>query len=78
MISFTEWSIKKLASEAGLDISKYDPKEIKMGLDDENEEHHSDKKLDVVHKTSDLMKIVVAHLRKDPHYYSKMKQAGLG
>lgn len=74
--TFLEWSIDKMAKEAGVDISKYDVKELKMGLDDENEEHNQGS-LDVVKKDSDIIKIVVAHLKKDPHYYSKMKKAGL-
>lgn len=74
--TFKEWSIDKMAKAAGVDMSKYDPKEVEMGLDDENEEHNQGS-LDVVKKQSDLIKIVDAHLKKDPHYYSKMKKAGL-
>ncbi len=58
--------------QESLDISKYDPKQIKMGLEVEQEHNRGD--VDVVDSKEDLMKIVIAHLREDPKYYSKLKK----
>jgi hypothetical protein len=61
-----------------LETGKYDPEEIRMGLEVEKE--HSGgmgKDVAVVKSKSDLMKIVIAHLREDPKYYTKLKKAEL-
>jgi len=46
----------------------FDPKELEMGIEDEME-HTSNKET--------AKRIAQDHLRKDPHYYSKMKKCGL-
>ena len=64
-----------LARKAGVNISRFDPKEIRMGLDVEKE--HSGgmgKDVAVVSKKADILKIAIAHLREDPRYYSKLKK----
>lgn len=78
-MDFNEWyefreNVEKVAEKAGLDISKYDKKELRMGYEEEKKEHDGGegKDVDVVHSDTDILKIVVAHLREDPHYYSKM------
>ena len=61
-----------------VDVSMYDPKEIKMGIKVEKEHDGGEgKDVDVVNSKEDLMKIVVAHLREDPKYYTKLNKAGL-
>lgn len=61
-----------------LNVSKYDSKEVKMGLEVEKEhDGKMGKDVDVVRSKSDLIKIVVAHLREDPEYYTKLKKTGL-
>lgn len=69
---------KKKKKNESVDVSKYDPKEIKMGLEVEKEHDGGEgKDVDVVRNKDDLMKIVVAHLREDPKYYTKLKKANL-
>jgi len=46
----------------------WSPKEIDLGWEEE-QEHSSD--------TGIIMHIVRDHLTQDPHYYSKLKKAGL-
>lgn len=57
---------------------RFDPKQIRMGLAVEKEHDGGEgKDIDVVKNEDDLLKIVIAHLREDPHYYTKLKKAGL-
>lgn len=65
--------IKDVAKKGKLDISKYDPKELKMGYEAEKE-HDDGSDVDVVDSELDLVKIAVAHLREDPKYYTKLKK----
>lgn len=70
-----EW--KKVFKE-NIDTSMFDPKELKMGIEIEKEHDGGEgKDVDVVSSKEDLIKIVVAHLREDPKYYTKLKKAGL-
>lgn len=80
---FLEWmrlreGIEQVAKKAGLDISKYDKRELRMGFADERKEHDSgdpaNKDIDVVHNDTEILKIVLAHLREDPHYYTKISK----
>jgi len=49
---------------------KFDSKEMKMGLRDERSEH-----LKTVNGSEKKIRdMVMAHLRKDPHYYSKINK----
>lgn len=65
-----------LAKKAKIDVSKYDPHELKIGVEDEEEHDGGEgKDVDVVGPKTDLIKIAVAHLREDPKYYSKVKKA---
>lgn len=58
-----------------LDTSSYDPKEIEMGLEVEKEhDGKMGKDVDVVKSKTDLLKIVIAHLREHPKYYSRLKK----
>lgn len=69
---------KKKVLKETLDTSMFDPKEIKMGMKVEKEHDGGEgKDVDVVGPKSDLLKIVVAHLREDPKYYTKLIKAGL-
>jgi hypothetical protein len=64
-----------MAKKAKIDIKNIDPKELKMGYEDEKEHGGvMGKDTDVVDHPSDYLKIAVAHLRDDPKYYSKMKK----
>ena len=72
-MNFTQWlnecCISSIAKRAKIDISCYDPKELKMGMKDEKE-HKDVTKGDPV-KT---LKIVISHLKEDKKYYSKIKK----
>jgi hypothetical protein len=71
-------SIQRIAQDAGIDISKFDSKELSMGQKVEKEhDGEQGKDLDVVKSDADLLKIVVAHLREDPKYYTKLHKANL-
>lgn len=67
--------LDQLAKEADLDISKFDKKQLLMGIDVEKE-HAGEKGKDVKVANSklDLLKIAIAHLREDPKYYTKLKK----
>lgn len=75
MITFNEWTdLNVLAKQAGLDISKFDSKELMRGIEVEKEhDGKMGKDVDVVKNKSDLLKIAIAHLREDPKYYTKLK-----
>lgn len=79
MITFKEWvNLKDLSRRAKLDISKFDKKQIHMGMEVEKEhDGEQGKDVDVVKNKLDLLKIVVAHLREDPKYYTKLKKVEL-
>ena len=49
-------------------LDEFDPKEVAMGMRVESE-HATDKNI--------VRDIVIDHLTEDPHYYSKLKAAGL-
>jgi len=63
---------KKLGDSMSVDWEKIDLKQFKMGLDVESE-HDDDSELDVVDSKKDLAKIVLAHLKEKPDYYTKLK-----
>jgi len=50
------------------EISKFNKKEVKMGIEVEKEHTKDIKK---------LKQIVIDHLKENPHYYTKLKAAGL-
>ncbi len=75
MQPFTEWMFKKIAKDAKLNIDKYDIEQIKMGMDEELEHGKRDKKLNVTNNDPvKTLKIVLAHLKEDPQYYTKLKK----
>jgi hypothetical protein len=75
MKTFNEFYIEKVARQSGLDISKYDPRQIQMGMKVELEHGSKNPKLDVTHNDpTKTLKIVLAHLAEDPCYYTKLKK----
>jgi len=76
-MNFKQWleqdEITKAKKSSKLNLSKYDPDQLKMGYEAEKE-HDDGSDVDVVDKKSDLVKIAVAHLREDPKYYTKLKK----
>jgi len=63
--------LKKIANKHGLDISKYDPKQLIMGFKVEHE-HAVDPKTAVTNKAIDILKIAAAHLNELPDYYTRL------
>jgi len=69
--SFSENDAKALGDSLDVDWSKVKLKEFVMGLEVESE--HDDGELDVVNSQKDLARIVLAHLKEVPDYYTKLK-----
>lgn len=60
--------LAKLLKGWNSDASDFDPAEYKLGMQIEKE-HAA--RIEIRHA------IVAAHLNEDPHYYSKLKKAGI-
>lgn len=80
--NFYQWlenkEFEKEVKAANIDVSKYDTHELKMGFQAEKEHDGGEgNDIDIVDKKGDIIKIVLAHLREDPKYYTKLKKAKL-
>jgi len=64
-----------LSKKYNVKILSLDINELEMGMTAEKEHTLGDTA--VAHNLGDVLKICVAHLREDPKYYTKLKQAGL-
>jgi hypothetical protein len=78
-MTFTEWLDRKelnlIAKKANLDISKFDVDQIAMGYRVELEHGTKNKSTNVTNDDPvKTLKIAIAHLREDPHYYTKLKK----
>jgi hypothetical protein len=62
--------IERAAKKAGIDLKKYDHKQVIMGFAEEKE--HDGKMSD-----AEILKITIDHLKEDPKYYTKLGKAGL-
>lgn len=71
--TFSDKDAKTLGDSLSVDWTKVSLDEFKMGLSVESE-HDNGSELDVVDSNKDLAKIVLAHLKENPKYYSKLKQ----
>ena len=67
-----DFDLASLAEENGISLSDIDMEELSIGLEEELE--HSDVTGGELKPT---FQIVVAHLKEDPKYYSKLEEAGL-
>jgi hypothetical protein len=86
-MNFKEWfltevsfkTIHDLATKANLDIFPFDKEELIKGYETESEHAGKmGKDTDVIGKDkSKILKIAIAHLREDPHYYKKLVKAGI-
>lgn len=70
---FTPDMAKNLGDKMSVNWEEIDPKEFRLGLNTETE-HDDDGPLDVVKSEKDLAKIVLAHLKEHPKYYTKLKR----
>lgn len=78
-MNFKNWleshDLNAIAKKANLDISKYDPEQLKMGYKVELEHGKKDKETNVTNSDPiKTLKIAVAHLKEKPDYYTKLKQ----
>jgi hypothetical protein len=70
--SFSKEVAKELGNKLSVNWNKVDIDEFIKGLSVEKE-HDDGGKLDVVSSNLDLAKIVLAHLKERPDYYTKLK-----
>lgn len=74
----TESEFDKALKNSKVNSSEFDKAQLKIGFGVEKEHDGGEgKDLDVINKKGDLIKIAAAHLREDPKYYTKLKQAKL-
>lgn len=69
--TFTKDAAKEIGDSLSVDWNKVDLEQFRMGLEVESE-HDDGSKLDVVKSKKDLGKIVLAHLKELPDYYTKL------
>ena len=72
---YTEEIIKRIAKRNDIDISKFDIKELVMGMEVELEHGSLNSKTDITGDDPEAtFKIVMAHMNESPKYYSKLKK----
>lgn len=75
---FSRFEAKRLGDRLGIDWSKIPLGEFQAGLTVELEHGSWERDTDVTH--NDLVKtakIAWVHLKQDPHYYTKLRRAGI-
>lgn len=75
---FSNSDAKRIGDHIKVDWSKVPIEEFRAGLTVEMEHGRHDAQTDVTH--DDLVKtgkIVLAHLKEDPHYYARLRKAGV-
>jgi hypothetical protein len=78
-MKFNEWisakEVQTIADKAKLDISKFEIKQLIQGYKIELEHGKGDPETNVTNSDPVMtLKIAVAHLKEDPHYYTKLKK----
>lgn len=72
---FTKEDARTIGEELGIDWSKFDIEQFRMGLDVELEHGVRDENTDVTHDDEITTgKIALAHLNEFPDYYSRLKK----
>lgn len=71
--SFSKDDAKRLGDSLKIDWDKVDLEQFRIGLGVESE-HDDGSDLDVVDSEKDLAKIVLAHLKEKPDYYTRLKK----
>lgn len=72
---FANFEVDQIAATLGINFNEVDRNQFTLGLKMENSEHNSNNELNTVHDNfADLGKIVLAHLREVPDYYSKISK----
>jgi len=73
-----EESVEDVAKKHNIDLSKYKPDQIRMGMEVEKE-HGSEGKYNVTHDDKfKTLEIVLDHLEEDPDYYTKLNKMEKG
>jgi hypothetical protein len=70
---FSKEDAQRVGDKLDVDWNKVDIEQFRIGLSVESE-HDDGSELDVVGSEKDLGKIVLAHLKELPDYYTKLKQ----
>lgn len=71
-------NILKTANNDGIDLYKYDPNEVRMGLDVELEHGTAAGEYDITNNDPLMtLKIVLTHLDENPHYYTLLYESGI-
>ena len=72
---FTAKEAKKIGEELGIDWSKFDVEQFRMGMDVELEHGLVDPQTNVTNDDSLMTgKIALAHLNEFPDYYTRLKE----
>lgn len=72
---FTEEDAKRIGEKLGIDWSKFDVKQFRMGLDVELEHGLIDPKTNVTDDDEIMTgKIALAHLNEFPDYYTRLEK----
>lgn len=71
--TYSTQDAKALGDSLSVDWNKVDIDQFKKGLSVESE-HDDGSELDVVDSEKDLAKIVLAHLKEKPDYYSRLQK----
>ena len=72
---YTEELIKRIAKKNNIDISKFNIKELIMGMEVELEHGSLNPQTDITGDDPEAtFKIVMAHMNESPNYYSKLKK----
>lgn len=68
--------INVIAKKIGIDWAKveFNQEQFEMGLNAEMKEHHDDPQTKVIDTKEQAAKVAWAHLKEDPHYYTKLKK----
>ncbi len=70
---FTAEEAKKIGEQLGIDWSKFDVEQFRMGMDVELEHGLTDSKTNVTHDDPLMTgKIALAHLNEFPDYYTRL------
>lgn len=77
--TISEEEAKSIAAAAGASLDEFDLDEFRMGIEEEHEHDTDDPVTDVIkggtqESKVQAAKIAIAHLRKDPKYYSHLKK----
>ena len=72
---FTIEEAKRIGEELGVDWSKFDVEQFRMGLDVELEHGNRDLQTNVTHDNETITgKIALAHLNEFPDYYTRLEK----